>query len=228
MKQYPSIEYKAAFGTHVYAFDKLDGSNLRSLWNRKIYKKKPSTNGFEKFGTRHQLTSLYDEQWGQGIRLFMEKYSEDLNRIFIDDKDFRNIDNIHIFFEFFGPNSFAGFHPIEDRINNKMNVVMFDIHVEKKGILKPKDFIEKFSCLDIPKIVYEGNFNNKLVEDVRNNVYNLNEGVVVKGTTKTKRKDIENVFLCKIKTIEWLQRLKGIKGDIELLKELNGDQSLMV
>ena len=158
----------------------------------------------------------------------MEKYSEDLNRIFIDNKDFRNIDNIHVFFEYFGENSFAGYHPIEDIKAGKMNVVMFDIHVEKKGILKPKDFIEKFSCLDIPKIVYDGNFNQKLVDDVRSNVYNLNEGVVVKGTTKTKRKDIENVFLCKIKTISWLQRLKGVRGEKELLKELNGDKSLMI
>ena len=227
MQQYPSIEYKAAFGTNVYAFDKLDGSSMRSCWNRK-QSKKSYYKGFHKWGTRHQLTSVSDPNWGLGVKLFMEKYSEDLNRIFIDDKDFRNIDNIHVFFEYFGPNSFAGFHPLEDRTNGLMNVVMFDIHVEKKGILKPKDFIEKFSGLDIPKIIYEGNFNNKLVEDVRNNIYGLNEGVVVKGTTKTKRKDIENVFMCKVKTINWLERLKQTKGEKELLKELNGDQSLMV
>ena len=67
-----------------------------------------------------------------------------------------------------------------------------------------------------------------LVENVRNNIYGLNEGVVVKGITKTKRKDIYNIFMVKIKTNNWLQRLKGVHGEEKLLEELNGDMDLFL
>ena len=213
MKQYPSIDYwnKGILGTYVYGFDKIDGSNLRSEYSFKNSKKNTYTNGFDKFGTRTQMTCAADENWGQGVRLFIEKYSEGLNKIFHDDKDFRNAKKITTFFEFYGPNSFAGWHDPEDKLNNRMDVVLFDVDVYQKGFIRPKDFIEKFQHLGIPTIVYEGNYNMSLIEDVRNNVYGLNEGLVVKGTTKTKRKDVENVWMSKIKTLQWLQKVKGIQ-----------------
>jgi len=34
--------------------------------------------------------------------------------------------------------------------------------------------------------------------------------------------------MTKIKTHEWLQKVKGIHGDAKLLEELNGDTSLMI
>ena len=41
MKEYPSIDYwnKGIFGLPVWAFDKIDGSNIRVEWNRKLSKK---------------------------------------------------------------------------------------------------------------------------------------------------------------------------------------------
>jgi hypothetical protein len=158
----------------------------------------------------------------------MDKYSEWLDIIFTQDKDFRNAKKATAFFEYVGPNSFAGWHSPEDKQNNKMEVVLFDVHVEKIGLIKAKDFIQKFERLGIPKIVYEGNYNMSLVEDVKNNIYNLNEGVVVKGITKTKRKDIENIWMTKIKTNDWLHKLKGVHGEKKLLEELNNDETLMV
>jgi hypothetical protein len=35
MKQYPSIDATVRRGILVYAFDKLDGSNIRAEWDRK-------------------------------------------------------------------------------------------------------------------------------------------------------------------------------------------------
>ena len=61
-----------------------------------------------------------------------------------------------------------------------------------------------------------------------NNVYDLSEGVVCKGITKTKRKKIEQIHMSKIKTIEWLQKVKKKYGQDKLLEELNGDKSLMI
>ena len=46
MKQYPSISGKLV-NTKIYAFDKLDGSNIRGTWSKK--------RGFYKFGTRTQM-----------------------------------------------------------------------------------------------------------------------------------------------------------------------------
>ncbi len=230
MKSYPSIDYynRGILGTHVYAFDKLDGSNIRAEWSRKLSKKSSHTNGFEKYGTRKQLTSSTDPTWGQAINMFNEKYSEGLDKIFTDDKELRNAKTITVFAEYFGPNSFAGWHDPKDKEDNKMEIVLFDVDVFQKGIIKPKDFIKKFEFLGIPKIIYEGMYNQSLIDDVRNGVYDLVEGVVVKGITKTKRKDIENVWMTKIKTITWLQKVKGIHGDAKLLEELNGDKSLLI
>jgi hypothetical protein len=35
MKEYPSIDREIRFGEPIYAFDKLDGSNIRAEWNKK-------------------------------------------------------------------------------------------------------------------------------------------------------------------------------------------------
>jgi hypothetical protein len=43
MKTYPSIS-RDIVGQPIYAFDKLDGSNIRAEWSKK--------NGFHKFGSR--------------------------------------------------------------------------------------------------------------------------------------------------------------------------------
>ncbi len=217
MKTYPIVPYynKGILGTYVYAFDKLDGSNIRAEYNQK--------HGFNKFGTRKQLIGINDPTWGQAISLFQNKYSEGLCKIFKDDKQYKNYKKITVFFEYFGENSFAGWHDP----NDKMNVVLFDVDIFQKGLTKPKDFIKIYGHLGIPDIVYEGIYNQSLIQDVKNNIYNLNEGVVVKGTTKTKRKDIENVWMVKIKTQQWLDKLKNIHGDKKLLEELNGDITLL-
>jgi len=230
MKSFGSVEYynKGILGTHVLAFDKLDGSQIRAEWNMKLSKKTNFTNGFGKFGTRKQLTYKNDPTWGQAVNMFMDKYSEGLDKIFREDKTFRNARHVTVFAEYFGPNSFAGWHDPKDKANNLMEIVLFDVDIFQKGIMKPKDFIKGFSHLGIPDIIYEGNYNQSLIDDVRNGVYNVEEGVVVKGTTKTKRKGVENVWMTKIKTHEWLQKVKGIHGDAKLLEELNGDTSLMI
>ena len=226
MKQYHSIEYwnKGVMGTNVFAFDKLDGSNLRFEWNQKE-SKKGKNNGFNKFGTRKQIIGPGDDTWGEGIQIFMNKYSEGLDKIFRTNKYYRNAKKLTCFAEFYGENSFAGWHDPKEK--GKMQLTLFDIDVYQKGFLKPRDFIKQFQHLEIPDIIFEGQYNKKLVEDVKNNIYNLKEGVVVKGITLTKRKGVENVWMTKIKTDEWLQKVKGIFGEEKLLEEVNGDSTLI-
>ena len=227
MKQYHSIEYwnKGVMGANVFAFDKLDGSNLRFEWTQKDSKKN-NNYGFIKFGTRNQIIGPNDEQWGEGIHIFMEKYGPELDKIFRTNKQFRNSKKITSYAEFYGENSFAGWHDPKEK--GKMQLTLFDVDVYQKGFMKPREFVKLFQKFGIPEIIFEGEYNKTLVENVKNNIYNLKEGVVVKGIRLTKRKNTENVWMVKIKTNEWLQKIKGIYGEDQLLKELNGDKSLMI
>lgn len=123
MKEYPSIPREIDRDLLVYAFDKLDGSNIRAEWSRKT--------GFYKFGSR---TVLIDEKssLGEAIGLIRNKYEKGLSKVFRDQRLERAI----CFFEFFGPNSFAGFHHPEPH-----DVVLIDVNPHKKGIDPPVDFI---------------------------------------------------------------------------------------
>jgi len=230
MKTYNSIDYynKGILGTYIYAFNKLDGSNFRAEWDKKLSKKSRFTYGFGKFGTRQKMIYKNDQNWGKAIDIFYEKYAQQLDEIFRTDKDFQNAKKITVFCEYFGPNSFAGWHDPNDKKNNLMDLVLFDIDVYQKGIMPPREFIKKFEHLGIPEVVYQGMYDQSLIDDVKNNVYNLTEGVVVKGTMLTKKKGVENTWMVKIKTDAWLQKVREIHGTGKLLEELNGDESLMV
>jgi len=110
----------------------------------------------------------------------------------------------------FGKNSFAGQHDP----NDEMDVILFDVLLPKKGFVHPKDFIKNFGHLDIPKLIYEGNFNKSFMKDVEDNVFNLKEGVVVKGVER------DRVWMSKVKTKDWYNKLKNLYGEENYQKEL--------
>ena len=118
MKGYPSIPREVQHSLHVYAFDKLDGSQIRAEWTRK--------NGFFKFGSRRVLIDG-SHPLGKAVGLIQGKYADDLGRIFRKSR----YDKVTCFFEFFGPSSFAGQH-VE---NEDHDVILFDVDVYKKGYL---------------------------------------------------------------------------------------------
>ena len=208
MKSYPKIPYfnQGIFGQTVWAFDKLDGSNIRCEWNRK--------RGWYKFGTRNTMISESDEQFGEAITIFLAKYGQDLEKVFR--KEYSNVESFVVFSEFFGENSFAGLHFDEPK-----NAVIFDVNAYKKGFITPRDFIRNFGHLDIPKLVYKGEYNNELIQSIRENHFGLKEGVICKGV------DHDEVWMTKIKTIEWLERVKNKMGEKALLEELNNDKRLL-
>ena len=117
MKQYPSIEHwsEDLLGQKVYAFDKLDGSNLRFEWSRK--------RGWYKFGTKGQMIDKRHEVFGKAISIFLNKYGEGLQRVFRDNQHYRNIRTFVVFCEYLGQNSFAGQHVEGDT----MDTVLFDV-----------------------------------------------------------------------------------------------------
>lgn len=63
------------------------------------------------------------------------------------------------------------------------------------------------------------------MKDIRKDVYELKEGVIVKGVRKTKGKD--EVWMAKIKTNLWLDKVKSKLGEKALLEEVNGNRLLL-
>ena len=206
MKSYPSLNYYGDYWSlPVIAFDKLDGSNLRFEYSKK--------KGFYKFGTRNVMIDEKNEQFGKAIPIFLNKYADELGKIF-NSKAYRNHLSFVCFAEFLGENSEYGRHQEEDNFD----VVLFDVNVYKKGFVKPKDFVNDFGHLHVPKIVYQGNLNKDFVEDVKQNKFDLKEGVIAKGVVGTKKS--EQIYYCKIKTNQWLENLKSKYGEKALQEEL--------
>lgn len=215
MKSYPKIltyrkiEHEGQF---CIAFDKLDGSNIRAEWDRKLSKKSRFTNGFKKFGTRTQVIQNTSAPFGDAPGLFMEKYSENLDRVFRTEKLFRGVDKITCYLEYFGENSFAGIHNNKD----ERDLVLFDAFMYKKDFVKPKDFIELFQPYGIPHVVYSGPFNTNLIKVVQaeDNPLRLKEGIVAKGVENN------SIWMAKVKTFAWLNAVREKLGEDRYIEEL--------
>lgn len=217
MKAYPHIEYykHGIMNAHVIAFDKLDGQNIRVEWSK--------NKGWHKFGSR---TSMFDEkhsQFGQVVPMFKEKYADALEEIFRKNKNYRNTNNFTVFCEYVGENSFSGRHEPGD----KMDVVLFDVapgDFTNNSFVEPKEFLKDFGNLHIPKVVYQGPMTEKFISDVKEGKYKLKEGVMCKGVLQDGSR---SVWIVKIKTNAWLEKLKANLGESALKDELNGDLSLL-
>jgi len=205
MKSYHSIPKYGEdhFGKHIFAFDKIDGSNFRAEWDRKLSKKSRFTNGFAKFGTRGEMIKNTRNPFYEGVEIFKRKYGFALNEIFRTHKRFQNIDKITVYGEFFGEKSFAGIHRWEE----EHDVRIFDIFLYKKDYLPPAEFIRIFENLDICKPLFQGPFSEEYLNMIRKNVFGLSEGVVCKGTEDQK------VFMFKIKTDAWIRKVKDMYGE---------------
>ncbi len=209
MKQYPKIEFynKGIVGLECYAFDKLDGSNLRFEWGRK--------RGWYKFGTRNNMIDRSYPEFGNGIDLFLNKYGDDLHRVFVN--KYSKVESFVVFCEYLGEKSFAGQHDI----NDIKDVVLFDVNQYKRGFIPPMEFIDNFGHLHIPKVIYQGRYGQDLINSVKLNQYKLSEGVIVKGI------EGKEIWMTKIKTNDWLERVRMVFGEKKLLEEVNGDKSIL-
>lgn len=202
MKTYPTIS-TAIVSKPIYAFDKLDGSNIRTFWTRK--------GGFTKFGRRHALLDDSNPILKRSVDLFMNKYSESLQKIFKDNR----WSTATCFFEFFGPSSFAGVH-LEDEMQD---VVLFDVSAEKRGMLEPREFIRTFGDLDIAKVLYHGNPTDEFVTSVRDGSLSgmTFEGVVCKGQYVSPGLPL----MFKVKNEAWISRVKSLYvGDEKMIAQL--------
>ena len=188
MKQYPSIP-RDVVNTPIYAFDKLDGSNIRVEWHRK--------KGLHKFGSRTQLIDL-TSPLGEAISL-VEAHTDPINSILRDQR----AEEATLFFEFYGDTSFAGTHYVEPH-----KVSLIDVSIHKKGFVNPNDFVKWFKLIPSAEMLYYGNPNSQFLEAVRTGTLEgmTFEGVVCKAT---RSKPSHPVTSFKVKNQAWIERLRS-------------------
>jgi hypothetical protein len=206
MEQYPKIPRfgEVDHSGHVlYVFDKLDGSNVRAEWTRK--------GGFDKFGRRKALLDNANPFLPEARDLILAQYGDDLERVF---KKAR-WSKVTVFFEFFGPSSFAGVHLPEPH-----TVTLLDVRPFKQGILPPREFLKLFGHLEHPALLHQGKMEPEVVQAVRESTLKgmTFEGVVCKGQYIRK---LGRPLMFKLKSQAWIGRVTELhKGNEKLLKEL--------
>ena len=203
MKQYPSIDKNINRGIFVYAFDKLDGSNLRVEWSNK--------KGFHKFGSRTQLIDSSSPILGEGV-LLLKKLEEQFHEVLKKEK----VQKSTLFFEFFGKNSFSGKH-VEGEAKE---VKLIDLSIDNKGILFPKEFLKLTSGLPTALILYQGFLNEEFINKVKNGTlpFMTFEGVICKANQGSPGLPL----MFKIKNQAWLNKLQEqCQGDMALFERLS-------
>lgn len=203
MKDYPSIPQ--SIGTefreipNAYVFDKPDGSQTRWEWSKK--------RGFHKFGTKRRLFDHTDWQFGRAIPIFMNTLAEPLEKIFLEQR----WEQVIVFAELWGPNSFAGNHHNPDQTpldpDDKMRVDLFDVNPHKQGILGPADFVKLFGHLPSARFLGRFNWTRGFVERVWNNEV---EGITFEGVVgKSGNGKEHNLVMAKAKTKAWIDKVKA-------------------
>lgn len=183
------------------AFYKYDGSNVRAEWSKK--------RGWYKFGTRNQTIDESSALFGPMIPLFLETFGDSIPKILKDNKEYRGVDRIIAFCEYFGPSSLGMWHDW-DELHNIGELRLIDINVHKRGFVLPRQFVNDFGHLDqCAEVVYEGNFNKQLIEDVWNGEYPVREGIVAKGVLPNQKGRPEHgLWMAKCKTAWWFEEIK--------------------
>lgn len=196
MIEYPSIQNSnKSPRKHCLAFNKEDGSNIRVAWNPK--------KGFYQFGSRTMVIDKTHPHLGDSIQIFTDHFAEPLEKIFVDKKS--GVKEIIVFGEYFGANSFAGLHKLDE----PHKFVLFDILLGNKNreFLKPDKFIRLFADkVETPRVIFTGNLTDQFIEDVRSDKFGLSEGVVCKGT-ESDGSYRGKMWMCKIKTRAYLNKL---------------------
>ena len=204
MIEYPSIMSSAkAPREPCIAFEKLDGSNIRVKYTNK--------RGFHLFGSRTQMFDKGHPFLAPAIPYFYEHFENPL--VDLIENEFPNERELVAYLEFFGDQSFAGWHEPEDPTKR---LVCFDIMVGHKNrkFVMPQDFVkmaEKYKVIS-PRVMYVGNLNDQLIADVRAGKYDVVEGVVCKGTQRTGAHR-GGTWMSKIKTQAYLDKLFNRYGE---------------
>ena len=192
MKSYPSIR-QSRKPFPAYIFDKLDGSNLRFSWNRR--------QGWYDYGTRTRSLPVDHKLYKAGYEYFANVYADSLVSI-ANQQGWQRLD---AFCEFYGENSFAGRH----NLNDVHKVTLIDLAPNTRGFLTPQEFLDLFSFLPLPKFIEKVQWNEEYAEAVRKGLISgiAFEGVVAKHESKQR--------MAKAKTQLWIDRIMNEFGEAE-------------
>lgn len=193
MKHYPSISREQRYGP-CYVFPKYDGSNIRVEWTPK--------RGFDKWGSRKVLIGP-DSLLSEAISLIREREG-----VLVPIFEKQRWEKVTCFFEFWGPNSFAGLHEPQD----KKVVTLLDLDIYKRGQIDPRDFQDLFNHPDIGAALPIGErWNHEYQKQVTLGVYDgqTAEGIVGKVPS---HKRWQPPYMFKWKTLAWIERVKAKYG----------------
>jgi hypothetical protein len=185
---------------HCIAFEKYDGTNLHWVLTPQF--------GWIDYGTRRDRFPFNLE----GTKKFEHAHPELAGVANLWDlggkletflvATYPSANEVIVFTEYLGPNSFSGMHQPGDT----MQLVIFDVQVDG-ALLPPEEFVNKFKDFNIARVVFKGKYSGQLFRDVRAGKYDVKEGVVVKGMVK------DQIHMAKIKTRAYLGRLKELFGE---------------
>ena len=198
MKSYPSITTDIRADVPIFAFDKLDGSQIRVEWTKK--------SGFVAFGTRTRALEASHPWLGEAITLARDRYEAAVGRALVAGK----VQKATLYFELLGPGSFAGRHQREPH-----DLVLIDVDRFGRGLIPPDEFIAVFGDLHVPRLLYRGLADPAFVAAVRDGALPGlgGEGVVCKSTVQERRVPV----MFKSKTRAWLARLREDCGADEAM-----------
>ena len=181
------------------AFEKYDGTNIHWVWEREL--------GWYAFGMRRNRYDLDEFGIAQfheahpgypdAVDIFLRDLARPLAELFTNHPNYDRPE-ITVFTEYFGPQSFAGLHKDLDT----KRLVMFDVSIGD-DLVPPDQFVEDFSHLSIPRVIYRGKLTGKFADDVRHGRYEVEEGVVCKGGQTS-----DKLWMVKIKTYAYMSKLK--------------------
>jgi hypothetical protein len=205
MKSYSSISKKSRHGVFCYVFAKQDGSLMRVEWDHK--------KGFHRWGRRNGLLDDSNPILKRAPEIFEElKMGEEIEICLKKQK----LNAATLYFEFWGPSSFAGNHNPDE----KQTLTLFDVDIKNKGLATPDVFLKMFGELKFSQqLLYSGNWTKDLEKSVIDGTL---EDMPLEGVVAKAKPDKPNqpVIMWKCKSKAWLDRLKHQCGDDEKLFEL--------
>lgn len=212
MKRYDSIDNvkydKTLMGEEVWAFNKFDGQNFGVKYS-------PKNKEFTDYTSRNCNVDETHPQFGGAVKYFNKYYAERLKEIIAENSKkngiFKGVEEITFFFEWYGENSFAGFHKDGD----ELKLALIDVFMKKKGYIEPKEFYELFGNEDAiltPEVIYRGKLTQEFITSINNNDWtqegcqypNVKEGVVIRRSTRMKGQRMPKT---KTKTKWWINKL---------------------
>jgi len=212
MKHYDSFENikydQLLLGEEVWAFNKLDGQNFCARYS-------PKHKDFVMYGSKTQNIDETSEQFGDAVRYFESKIAIPVRNIIRANSGkgdvFNSVEEITVFCEWFGENSFSGFHVEGD----ELRLSLIDLFLKKRGYIEPKPYYNMFKeNIEIPELIYRGKLTKEFIDSIVNNDWTdpncqyptVKEGVVCKRSTLMKGQRMPK---CKVKTNWWVNKLKS-------------------